>query len=110
MSLSNFEYQEIMQMYEDRRLSNYHLHEQRKKEIYQKIPRIRDLDRQMAANSVALGRKLIAGDDPAVRPGIPGKLSGSDLQLHTVQRYRIYRSGEMPVFSAGGYQPSVLKL
>ena len=67
MSLSNFEYQEIMQMYEDRRLSNYHLHEQRKKEIYQKIPRIRDLDRQMAANSVALGRKLIAGDDPALR-------------------------------------------
>lgn len=67
MSLSNFEYQEIMQMYEDRRLSYYHLHEQRKKEIYQKIPRIRDLDRQMAANSVALGRKLIAGDDPALR-------------------------------------------
>ena len=66
MSLSNFEYQKIMQMYEDRRLSNYHLHEQRKKEIYQKIPKIRDLDRQIAANSVALGKRLIAGDDPSL--------------------------------------------
>ena len=66
MSLSNFEYQKIMQMYEDRRLSNYHLHEQRKKEIYQKIPKIRDLDRQIAANSIALGKKLIAGDNPSL--------------------------------------------
>ena len=33
MALSNLEYQKIMRLYEERQLANYHLHEERKKEI-----------------------------------------------------------------------------
>ena len=36
MSLSNNDYQDIMRQYEERRLSNYRLHEQRKKDIAEK--------------------------------------------------------------------------
>ena len=63
MALSNLEYQKIMRLYEERRLANYHLHEERKKEIYQKIPEIREIDRRIASNSISLGKKLIMRDD-----------------------------------------------
>ena len=55
MSLSNNDYQDIMRQYEERRLSNYRLHEQRKKDIYTTIPEIKELDRQITANSISLG-------------------------------------------------------
>jgi len=67
MSLSNNDYQDIMRQYEARRLSNYRLHEQRKKDIYTTIPEIRDLDRQITSNSISLGKQLIVSDDPALR-------------------------------------------
>ena len=67
MSLSNNDYQDIMRQYEARRLSNYRLHEQRKKDIYTTIPEIKDLDRQITSNSISLGKQLIVSDDPALR-------------------------------------------
>lgn len=78
MSLSNNDYQDIMRQYEERRLSNYRLHEQRKKDIYTTIPEIKELDRQITANSISLGKQLIVQDDPALREGIPYKESGAD--------------------------------
>lgn len=65
MALTNNEYQEIERLYEDRRLSNYHIHEERKKEIYQKFPRIREIDQQITRNSITLGKQLIAADNPS---------------------------------------------
>ena len=62
MSLSNNDYQDIMRQYEERRLSNYRLHEQRKKDIYTTIPEIKELDRQITANSISLGKQLIVRD------------------------------------------------
>ena len=67
MSLSNNDYQDIMRQYEERRLSNYRLYEQRKKDIYTTIPEIKELDRQITANSISLGKQLIVRDDPALR-------------------------------------------
>jgi len=58
MSLSNNDYQDIMRQYEARRLSNYRLHEQRKKDIYTTIPEIRDLDRQITSNQFLLESSL----------------------------------------------------
>ena len=85
MSLSNNDYQDIMRQYEERRLSNYRLHEQRKKDIYTTIPEIKELDRQITANSISLGKQLIVRDDPALRE------SGAD-QPETVslKRSRIF--------------------
>ena len=86
MSLSNNDYQDIMRQYEERRLSNYRLHEQRKKDIYTTIPEIKELDRQITANSISLGKQLIVRDDPALR-----EESGAD-QPETVslKRSRIF--------------------
>ena len=67
MSLSNNDYQDIMRQYEERRLSNYRLHEQSKKDIYTTIPEIKEHDRQITANSISLGKQLIVRDDPALR-------------------------------------------
>lgn len=66
MSLTNHEYQQIMRMFEERRLSNFHMHEKRKEEIHQKIPKIKELDQQIAKNSIALGRQLIARNDESL--------------------------------------------
>ena len=67
MSLSNIDYQDIMRQYEVRRLSNFRIHEQRKRDIYTTIPKIKELDRQITSNSISLGKQLIIRDDPAVR-------------------------------------------
>lgn len=66
MPLTNNEHQEIMRMYEERRLSNFHTHEKRKEEIYKRIPEIQSLDQQIARNSIALGRKLIIRNDESL--------------------------------------------
>ena len=78
MSLSNNDYQDIMRQYEESRLSNYRLHEQRKKDIYTTIPEIKELDRQITANSISLGKQLIIRDDPALREEYRIKESGAD--------------------------------
>ena len=63
MSLTNAQYQEIMRMYEARRLSGYNLSRERRREVYAKIPEMRDLDREMTHNSILLGKQLLASDD-----------------------------------------------
>lgn len=91
MSLSNNDYQDIMRQYEERRLSNYRLHEQRKKDIYTTIPEIKELDRQITANSISLGKQLIIRDDPALRGGISHKESGTDQpETGSLKRSRIF--------------------
>lgn len=67
MPLSNRDYQKIMRLYENRRLSNYHTHEERKKEIYEKLPEIQKIDQEIAKNSISFGRKLIFQDDQKIR-------------------------------------------
>ena len=70
MSLSNNDYQDIMRQYEARRLSNYRLHEQRKKDIYTTIPEIRDLDRQITSNSISLGSIVHSNIETTVKSQI----------------------------------------
>ncbi|MBS7009515.1 ATP-binding protein [Anaerostipes sp.] len=63
MSLTNAQYQEIMRMYEARRLSNYNLSRERRREVYAQIPEMRDLDREMTHNSILLGKQLVTSED-----------------------------------------------
>lgn len=63
MSLTNAQYQEIMRMYEARRLSNYNLSRERRREVYAQIPEMRDLDREMTHNSILLGKQLVTAKD-----------------------------------------------
>ena len=66
MSLSNSQYDAIMRSYEERRLANHHLLEERKKEVYEKIPAYRQLEQELGNISVEQSRKLIAGDAQAL--------------------------------------------
>lgn len=67
MTLSNFEHKDIMNAYEQRRLSNHKLQEDHKKEIYDILPRIKEIDQEIASNSIALGRKLIFSDNDDIK-------------------------------------------
>ena len=63
MSLSNNDYQDIMRQYEERRLSNYRLHEQRKKDIYTTIPEIKELDRVIKIHEEIIRHIIVKQDD-----------------------------------------------
>ena len=63
MSLSNNDYQDIMRQYEARRLSNYRLHEQRKKDIYTTIPEIKELDRVIKIHEEIIRHIIVKQDD-----------------------------------------------
>ena len=115
MSLSNNDYQDIMRQYEERRLSNYRLHEQRKKDIYTTIPEIKELDRQITANSISLGKQLIIRDDPALREEyrIKNQVLISQKQALLKEAgysgHRIYWAGTMFLLSSGDDRSPVFR-
>ena len=66
MSLSNSQYDAIMRSYEERRLANHHLLEERKREVYARIPAYKQLEKELGDISVEQSRKLIGGDVKAM--------------------------------------------
>lgn len=61
MALSNSEYNLIMREYEERRLNTRRLQESRTAEIYEKIPRIKEIQDEISAVSLKNARNRIAG-------------------------------------------------
>lgn len=61
MPLQNFQYDTIMREYNRRQADNRHLLEERQKEAYARIPRLREIDEEVAALSAAKARALISG-------------------------------------------------
>lgn len=61
MPLQNFQYDTIMREYNRRQAENRRLLEQRRKEAYAKIPRLGEIDEEVAALSAAKARALING-------------------------------------------------
>ena len=66
MSLTNAQYNLIMKGYEQTRDRNRHQSEQRRLEIYAKIPEYGKLDESVGELSVAQARLLLNGDDDAL--------------------------------------------
>ena len=66
MSLTNAQYNSIMKGYEQTRDRNRHLDEQRRLEIYAKLPEYGKLDESVGELSVAQARLLLNGDDTAL--------------------------------------------
>ncbi len=66
MALSNMQYNAIMREYDEKR--SFHTGEQarRQEEIYEKIPRIAELDRETSSLAVQQARRLLSGDASAV--------------------------------------------
>ncbi len=66
MSLTNAQYNSIMKGYEQTRDRNRHLTEQRRQEIYTKLPEYGRLDESVGELSVAQAKLLLNGDDEAL--------------------------------------------
>lgn len=63
MALSNAQYDEIIRGYEERQLKNRRLSEKRQQEIYDKAPRIQEIDHLIAENSIQKAKQLLDGDE-----------------------------------------------
>jgi DNA replication protein DnaC len=65
MPLSNSQYDEIMREYDKRQLSNRRIMDARRREVYARIPRLRQIDSEVASDSVRRARLLLDGDATA---------------------------------------------
>ena len=66
MSLTNAQYNSIMRDYEQTRDRNRHLAEQRRREVYTKLPEYGRLDESVGELFVAQAKLLLNGDDEAL--------------------------------------------
>ena len=66
MPLSNSQYDEIMHEYDERQLNNRHILEARRKEVSDKLPRLKEIDAKVASTSVRQARLCLDGDTNAL--------------------------------------------
>ena len=62
MALSNSQYDAIMMEYGRQQIENHHKLVERRKEIYARLPVVRQLEAEIAERSVACAKKLLEGD------------------------------------------------
>ena len=62
MPLQNYQYDTIMRQYSKTQSQNRRVQEERTKEIYEKIPRIREIDEEVATLSAQKARALLNGE------------------------------------------------
>lgn len=66
MALTQLQYDSIMRMYEQRKFHTRDIAEARKKEIYARIPEVREIEDQISSLSVSRARRLLEGDESAL--------------------------------------------
>ena len=66
MALSNSQYDAIMREYGKQQIENRHRQEERRAQVYARIPAIRELEAEIAGRSVACAKKLLEGDQGAL--------------------------------------------
>jgi DNA replication protein DnaC len=66
MPLNNSQYGELIREYEARQLNNQRILEDRRKEAYQKVPRLKEIEQAIASCSVRQAAKLLDGDEAAL--------------------------------------------
>ena len=65
MSLSNSQYNAIMRIYNQRQFQDKYEQDQRREEVYQKVPQIRQIEDEISSQAVRCARKLLDGDTNA---------------------------------------------
>lgn len=90
MALSNSQYDAIMREYGRQQIENHHKLEERRKEIYARLPVVRQLEAEIAERSVACAKKLLEGDK-----GVLDKLK-EDLRDLREQKALIIRAAGYP--------------
>ena len=66
MALSEQQYDRIMESYYENQFNNRALEQERKEEIYQKIPRIEEIDNQIATSSIQAARAKLLNQDISI--------------------------------------------
>ncbi len=64
MSISNTQYDAIMSEYDRRQIDRHHLIEERKKEIYKVLPEYREIENQIASESIKAGMAALQYNTP----------------------------------------------
>ena len=95
MALNNSQYETIMNGYEAVRDANRHLLEQRRQEVYAKLPEYRSLEEEVSTLSASAARSILSGDDDA-----PARLKE---QLAALQKQR------RQTLAAAGFSPDYLE-
>ena len=65
MSLNNSQYNAIMRIYNQRQFQDKYEQDQRREEVYQKVPQIRQIEDEISSQAVRCARKLLDGDTNA---------------------------------------------
>lgn len=66
MSLNNFQYDSIIREYNRKQISHRHALEKRRASVFAALPRLKEIDREVASASVQSGRRLLSGDKSAL--------------------------------------------
>lgn len=64
--LNNSQYDAIMRDYSRRQIRHRHIHEERQREVYARVPRIREIEEEIASASVRQARRLLGGEEGAL--------------------------------------------
>ncbi len=88
MSLSSKQFQQIMDDYDRIRRENYQIEQDRKEEIYEKIPEIREIDHQIAHIAVERARQMILQPDAADKTSVQQEIQ--DLSMEKVNLLAIH--------------------
>lgn len=67
MKLSNYQYDVLMQQFDNKRIRARFELDRRMEEVYSKIPEIKEIDDSVASVSVSAGRSALMGDDSALK-------------------------------------------
>lgn len=90
MSLTNSQYAQIMRQYDNRQQNNRHILRQRKNSLYQDIPRLKEIEEEIAEVSLSHATRMIEGDTDA-----SGQLKDK-LSALRQERTRIFKERHLP--------------
>ncbi|MCI8994030.1 MAG: ATP-binding protein [Eubacterium sp.] len=90
MSLTNSQYAQIMREYDNRQQKNRHILRQRKNDLYQELPRLKEIEEEIADISLSHAARMIEGD-----AGASGQLK-EKLAVLRQERARIFKKLRLP--------------
>ena len=96
MALSNSQYNTIMRLYNERQFQNKYEQDRRVKEVYERLPQIRQIDEEVSTQAAACARRLLDGDTKA--------------RAALKQRLEDLREQKAALLEAGGYKPDYLEM
>ena len=93
MGLTNFEYDKIKRIYDDRRMKNEKLLMERRQEIFSRIPAYKQLEDETADISMECSRLLIRMQDPDARKAEMDKLHAKLLEMRMSKKKLLEENG-----------------